>query len=219
MRPTWWGLPLLIGGLAVKSIGAHFYFEWLESVSIIPTVAGVCLMLSGGRLFRRLWPAVVFLVFMIPLPYRVEVSVLHPLQNLATIVTTFALQTLGYAARHAGNVVWIGETPVGIAEACSGLRMLTGFLALAVAIAFVADRERWKRIVLLASALPVALICNITRVTLMGVIHSWTDRSSVHSTLHDVLGWLMPLGAVALLWGELKLLDNLFVEKDTAENT
>jgi exosortase len=214
LHPTWWGLPLLITGLILKFVGGHFYFEWVESVSLIPAVAGVCLMLSGLRLFRSLWPAVVFLLFMMPLPYRVEFSVLQPLQNLATTASTFALQTLGFASRHEGNVVWIGTTPVGVAEACSGLRMLTGFCALAVAAAFVVDRERWKRICLLLSAIPVALICNIFRVTLMGVVHAVTDDSGIHSTLHDVLGWLMPVGAVTLLWGELWMMDCLFVVDD-----
>jgi exosortase len=214
LDPSWWGLPLLMTGLLLKFVGGQFYFESLEAVSLIPVAAGVCLMLTGLRLFRSLWPAIVFLLFMMPLPYRLEVGVLQPLQNLATTTSTFALQTLGFASRHEGNVVWIGKTPVGIAEACSGLRMLTGFVALAVAAAFVVERERWQRIVLLMSAVPVALICNVCRVTLMGLVHATTDNSTTQDALHDALGWLMPLGAVALLWAELLMMDRLFVVDD-----
>jgi len=217
LEPSWWGLPLLMTGLLLKFVGGQFYFESLEAVSLIPVAAGACLMLTGLQLFRSLWPAIVFLLFMMPLPYRLEVGVLQPLQNLATTASTFALQTLGFASRHEGNVVWIGKTPVGVAEACSGLRMLTGFVALAVAAAFVVDRERWKRIVLLLSAVPVALICNICRVTLMGLVHAATDSSTIQDALHDVLGWLMPLGAVALLWAELLMMDCLFIVDDAAQ--
>jgi len=214
LAPSWWGLPLLVTGLLLKLVGGFYYFESLEAVSLIPAASGACLMLAGGRLFQSLWPAIVFLLFMMPLPYRLEVGVLQPLQNLATSVSTFALQTLGFASRHEGNVVWIGTTPVGVAEACSGLRMLTGFAALAAAAAFVVERERWKRIVLLLSALPVALICNVCRVTLMGLVHAVTENSDIHGMLHDVLGWLMPLGAAALLWAELLMLDCLFIADD-----
>ena len=219
LNPSWWGLPMLVTGLLLKLVGRFYYFESLEAVSLIPVAAGACLMLAGVRLFRSLWPAIVFLLFMMPLPYRLEVGVLQPLQNLATTVSTFALQTLGFASRHEGNVVWIGRTPVGVAEACSGLRMLTGFAALAAAAAFVIERERWKRIVLLSSAVPVALICNVCRVTLMGLVHSATENSDIHGMLHDVLGWLMPLGAVALLWAELLMLDCLLIVDDEPSET
>jgi len=219
LRPTWWGIPVLVVGLTLKLTSQHFYFEWLESISLIPVTAGACLMLTGFSLFRLLWPAIAFLIFMMPLPYRIEVEIVHPLQNMATTVSTFALQTLGYAARHEGNVVWIGATPVGIAEACSGLRMLTGFVALAVAAVLVTEKESWKRGCLLASAVPVALICNVVRVTLMGIAHSTTTDAEFHAVLHDVLGWLMPLGAVGLLWLELWILDRLLVAEETDSAT
>lgn len=221
VAPSWWGLPLLVVGLLLKLVGVLLYFESLQAVSLIPVTAGVCLMLTGLRLFRSLWPAIVFLLFMMPLPYRLEVGVLQPLQNLATTASTFALQTLGFASRQEGNVVWIEGTPVGIAEACSGLRMLTGFAALAAAAAFVVDRERWKRIVLLVSAVPVALICNICRVTLMGLVHTATENTDLQGMLHDVLGWLMPLGAATLLWAQLLMMDCLFIvdDDDTPEES
>lgn len=212
LRPTWLGLPMLLAGLSVKLLAKMYYFEWLEAASLIPVLAGALLMLTGPRLFRSLWPAAAFLIFMMPLPYRAESAILQPLQNLATTVATFALQTIGFAARNEGNVVWIGSTPVGVAEACSGLRMLTGFVALAVAVAFVVERELWKRLMLLLFAVPIGIACNVARVTLMGIVHRVTESSATHDTLHDVLGWLMPVGAACLLWSVLRLLDSLWID-------
>lgn len=218
LRPTWQGLPLLVIGVCLRQWASYFYYEWLEWISLVPTVAGACWMVTGWPLFRHLLPAITFLVFMIPLPYRFEVAVLQPLQNMATRVATVSLQTLGFMARAQGNVVWIGETAVGVAQACSGLRMLTGFLALAVAVVLIVEREVWKRAVLLLSAVPVALICNVVRVTTMGIVHSATSSETLQTQLHDGLGWAMPLMAAGLLWGELKLLDALLIMPDeTAE--
>jgi exosortase len=217
-NPSWAGLPLLAAGLTFKFFGSHFYFEFIEAVSLIPTLAGTALMLTGRQLFKSLWPAIVFLIFMMPLPYQLEMLVLQPLQNMATTASTFSLQTLGFSARHEGNVVWIGTTPVGIAEACSGLRMLTGFVALAAAASFVVATERWKRLCLLLSAIPVALVCNVVRVTTMGIVHAVTESSSTHSILHDLLGWLMPVGAAVLIWGELFLLDQLLITEDEVQS-
>jgi exosortase len=169
-QPSWLGLPLLATALGMRLWGGWFYFDWLEWISLIPAVAGVCVMTLGTKAFRFAWPSIGFLVFMIPLPYRLEVSLLQPLQNFATQCATFVLQTLGLAASSQGNVVWIGETAVGVAQACSGLRMLTVFVALATALALIVERGGFDRTMILASAIPIAIVCNVIRVTVTAIV-------------------------------------------------
>lgn len=217
LQPSWLGLPLLAVGLGLRLWGAWFYFEWLEWISLIPSVAGVCLMTCGTKTFRHTWPSIAFLVFMIPLPWRLEVSLLQPLQNCATECATFLLQTLGFASSSQGNVVWIGETAVGVAQACSGLRMLTVFVALATAIAVIVERGLFDRAVILLSAVPVAIVCNVFRVTVLAVVFTSIPDETIRSTSHDALGWAMPLLGLMILWGELKLIDALFVPVEADE--
>ena len=83
---------------ALYLAGAYFYFEWFSLVSLIPALAGIGLLSGGGNFLRWAWPGLAFLVFMLPLPYRVETALAHPLRSLATIVSTYALQTLGLPA-------------------------------------------------------------------------------------------------------------------------
>lgn len=213
LRPDWRGLPLMMAGLAMRHWAAACYFEWIEWVSLVPVAAGVCLTVAGVRVFRHTWTSIAFLVFMIPLPYRIEVLILPPLQNLATEIATFTLQTLGLVARAEGNVVWIGDTAVGIAQACSGLRMLTGFVALSVAVSLAAETEWWKKMLIIASAIPVALICNAARVTVTGFVYSSTSDEAIRNSVHDWLGLAMPALGLALLWGERCFLDALIVEE------
>jgi exosortase len=210
-QPSWLGLPLLAVGLGMRLWGGWFYFEWLEWMSLIPAVAGVCLATLGTKTFRFVWPSIAFLVFMIPLPYRLEVSLLQPLQNFATQCATLVLQTLGLAASAQGNVVWIGETAVGVAQACSGLRMLTVFVALATALAMIVERGWFDRVAILATAIPIAIVCNVFRVTVTAVVFTSVSDDGFRTSFHDWLGWGMPLLGMAMLWGELKLLDVLFV--------
>ena len=210
-QPSWLGLPLLAMALGMRLWGAWFYFEWLEWISLIPAVAGVCLATLGTKTFRFAWPSIAFLVFMIPLPYRLEVSLLQPLQNFATQCATFVLQTLGLAASSQGNVVWIGETAVGVAQACSGLRMLTVFVALATALAMIVERGQCDRVAILASAIPIAIACNVFRVSVAAVVFTSVSDEEFCTSFHDWLGWGMPLLGVLMLWGELKLIDVLFL--------
>ena len=63
-----------------------------------------------------------------------------PLQWLATLASTFTLQTLGFMAFAEGNVIQLNDAKIGVVEACSGLSMVITFIALSVGMALVVDR-------------------------------------------------------------------------------
>ncbi len=97
-RSSWGGVVLIGGAIALRMAGTYIYFDWLQTVSLLPAVAGLFVVVWGWSSLRWAWPAIVFLVFMVPLPFRVEGALAHPLQRIATKVSTFALQTLGFPA-------------------------------------------------------------------------------------------------------------------------
>jgi exosortase/archaeosortase family protein len=65
-----------------------------------------------------------------------------------------------------------------IADACSGLRMLTIFCALAVAMVFLIERPWWDKFIILLSAVPIALVVNIVRFTVTGLLYMWVGPDS-----------------------------------------
>src|SRR5262249_45654671 len=83
--PSWWGAPLLAMGLGLRLVAAYFHYPWFDAISLLPCLAGLCLMLGGRVAFRWAWPAIGFLGFMIPLPHRLSVALAGPLQSLATV--------------------------------------------------------------------------------------------------------------------------------------
>src|SRR6185369_16170703 len=115
---TIWGLGFLLAGLVLRYLGSLIYLDRLSAVSLLPSLAGIFLLWGGWSALHWAWPAIAFLVFMVPLPHRVEVGLALPLQRIATISSTFVLQTLGFAAYNEGNVIRIGENVrIGIVEA------------------------------------------------------------------------------------------------------
>jgi exosortase len=204
---SWWGLPVLLAGLALRFAGTYVYFDWLSAAALLPCLAGLALLLGGGRALRWAWPAVAFLAFMIPLPFRVETALALPLQKLATVASTFVLQTLGFMAFQEGTVIRMGEVRIGVVEACSGLSMLLIFAALATAIVLVSRRPRLDKAVILLSAIPVALAANILRITVTGVLHKLAGQRLADLVFHDLAGWLMMPLALGMIWVELRLLD------------
>jgi exosortase len=208
--PSWGGLLLLLPGVALRFCGAYFYFPSIEDFSLLPSLAGLCVLLGGWAALRWAWPAVAFLAFMLPLPYQVELFLAHPLRHVATVASTYLLQLFGFPALSEGNIILIEDLRLGVIDACSGLGMLVTFFALSTAVAFIVQRGKFDRAVLVVSAVPIALAANILRITATATAHA-TAGASVGAALHDLSGWLMMPLALGLLWLELLFLDNLFV--------
>jgi exosortase len=212
VQASWLGWPVLALGLALRLVGGFYYFVWFDDVALLPTLAGLVLLLGGGRLWAWAWPGIAFLAFMVPLPHRVSVALAGPLQNFATATSTFALQTLGFPALAEGNVIRLNEVEIGIVEACSGLRMLVIFFALSTAVALLIRRPLWERLVVLFSAVPIALVVNVLRITVTGILFETVGGAWANAVFHDLAGWLMMPLALAALAGELQLLKRLFLE-------
>jgi exosortase len=210
-RPSWWGLPLLLFGLAMRFGGVFVEFQWLAAAALLPCLAAACLLAGGWPVLRWAWPAIGFLIFMVPLPFTIEVGLSHPLQRIGTIVSTFTLQTLGVAAYAEGNIIVMGETRIGVVEACSGLSMLMIFFALSTAVTLLSRRSPLERTVIFLSAVPIALASNIIRIVATAILHKIAGRELADLVFHDLAGWLMMPLALGMLWLIMRLLDWLLV--------
>jgi exosortase len=206
------GLSLLLTSVGLRMAGAKLYYEWFDGISLVPCVAGLVVLAGGLPLARAVWPAVAYLVFLVPLPFRLEAMLGGPLQSVATSASTFGLQTFGFPATAEGNVIVIGESRIGVAEACSGLRMLVVFFATTAVVALCSRKPLWERAVVLASAIPIAITCNVIRITATGVLFETVSKEAGKLVLHDFAGWLMMLLAMGFLKFELWYLSHLLVD-------
>lgn len=211
---SWTGLILLAAALLLRWAGARFYLDWLDAVSLLPCLAGICLVSFGGRIFRWALPVIAFLIFMVPLPYRVETAIQYPLRRAGTVGGVYAMQTIGIPAVSHGNNIIIKEEQIGVAEACSGLNMLMVFLALTSAAAMISRRPMWERIVVCLSGVPIAIISNVARISATGVLYAMDKSDLAREAFHASAGWLMMPFAFALLCAELWLLSRLIIIED-----
>jgi exosortase len=118
---------------------------------------------------------------------------------------------LGYLVVRQGNVINVENTSVAVAEACSGLRMLTAFVIVAAVVALLSRRPRWQKAVILLSSVAVAMLCNILRLTATAVAFTKGWGAWAEQWFHDFGGVAMMPLALAALAGELWLMDQLFV--------
>ncbi|MDK1030901.1 MAG: exosortase/archaeosortase family protein [Planctomycetia bacterium] len=173
IQPCWWGLSLVGFGLVVRLAGVSSMFGFIAQVSIIFVLAGMIMYLLGWHVIRIAWVPVGYLVLGIPWPVRVYDAIAQPLQRMAAIITELALSSIGIAVERSGNMLDLIEMgalgKLEVTGQCSGLRLLTAFVALGVLIAFIAKRAPWERIAIVFSTVPIALFCNSVRVLWMAL--------------------------------------------------
>jgi exosortase len=207
-----------LAAAAVLRYLATLNFEYFDGIALVLTVTGLVMLAGGMKALAWAWPGAAFLLFMLPLPYSVEHAVAGPLQRVATLCTTYIMQTIGLPALAEGNVIVLGAGKINIERACSGLSMLLIFFALATAMAILVRRPLLDRLVILASAPPIAILANVVRLTVTALIQEYVSPQAAAS-FHDSFwaGLLMMVFALALVWLELGFLALLFPETEVEE--
>ncbi len=215
LHPCWWGgLALLLLAQAGRTYGLLFMFESAQRYSLMLAIAGLVLLVAGWQVFRRMLWILLLLFLMVPLPGRVHNLIGGPLQNMATSGSVFLLEAFGVRVSQQGNIVMLnGSTPLAIAEACSGLRMLTAFIIVAGFVAYMVKRPRWQKAVVLASSVPVGVICNIARIFATAALTLCVSAEVAQKFFHDFAGLVMMPVAVSLMFGVLWLMAKLVVSE------
>lgn len=212
------GLGILAAGILMRVVATRATQYSFDAWSLFPSYIGIFVMVGGLPTLRWAAPSVLFLFFMMPIPK--EKALTMPLQQLASMLSSYLLVTLGVDAFRNGTQITFGfsEEAMNVAEQCSGLRMLTIFSGLAVALALLSrTRPWWERILIVLSALPIAVIANVIRITLTGLLFNMgVDSPLLHTVFHDAPGLIMMPIAIGLLYLEFKILSNIVIEEDTA---
>jgi exosortase len=208
------GVILIFLGILLRCTGIYTRTISLEAVAVIPGIAGIFLLFFGWKGVHWGWPSVMFLIFMVPIPGPLGGLLSSKLQSIATFGSTFVLQTMGVPAVSEGNTIWLSETQVGVAEACSGLRMMTSFFALSAAVALLIERPLWEKLLILMSAPAIAVMSNVLRIAATAMAYETGNEEMAKLIFHDLAGWLMmPLGLL-FLYAELYLLSKIFETTD-----
>lgn len=214
---SWWGLLLIGVAAGMRWVASYYFYPLLDAPSLLFCLAGVVVILGGWQALRWSWPAIAYLMFMIPLPGVIASALSSPLQKVATVSSTWLLQTFGLPAVARGHVISLTNAQIGVVEACSGLRMLMLFTAITVGASFLIERPLWEKIFVAISALAIALITNIFRITVTAFLHEYVGKELAEKVFHDLAGWLMMPAATLLLMLELHVLSKLLIPPEQSK--
>jgi exosortase len=186
LRPSAWGVALLLAGAAMHLAGVLGVGLFASSVALLISAAGAVVCLGGFGLLRSWTFPFLLALFMLPKLAIVYNQVTLPLQLMASKLAAVMLTTSGVGVIREGNILDVHGHRVAVAEACNGIRFLLPLGFVAVLFAYLADPKPWMRVAVLAATIPLAIVSNAFRVA----ASAWKPALD-SGTPHQVLGWVI----------------------------
>ena len=195
-----WGLLFVAWGMLQLWLGTLGVELFLQRTSFLIVVFGLVLFYGGRKVVRILGLPLFLLLFMVPIPGIAYKQITFPLQLLASGLAESVLDLLGYMVIRDGNVLELAGQTLSVVEACSGLRALHSLAFFSLSYAYLFDSRPWVRWFLLACAVPVAIVANMSRVVMTGVVGE-RNPELAQGVYHTLSGWILFVIAIALLAG------------------
>jgi exosortase len=147
------------------------------------------------------------------LPARLTADLALPLQRLATTLSCSLLRLSGLWVLAEGNTIIVDSSRLEVAQQCNGLSMLMCMAATVAATSILVPMPIWKRVVLLVSFIPIAILANVLRIAATAWCYHRLGAEIGGRFAHDAAGWLMMPTALVLVGIELAWLSWLVVEE------
>lgn len=178
---SWWGLALLLLGLAGYAMMTWpFSFGYPRDLCIIVTLAGAILAAGGRKLLKHSLPILLLLALSIPISARIFSRLIITPDTMTLRLTQFMLDQLPGV-----NVILEGPDLrfttsartgiIAMGEPHRGASLLQAYLAIGVFIVFVRIRPAWQVLVMCIVALPITLLANWLRILTWGLMTLYTE--------------------------------------------
>ena len=208
-RDRWPGPILVLLALLGLIVGEISTIYTVIQYAFILALYGVVVSFLGWRNVMKLKGPLLLLLLMVPLPEFLYKNLSASLQLISSSIGVWLIRLLGISVYLEGNVIDLGSYKLQVVDACSGLRYLFPLLALGFIVASLVNISFWKRAVLVASTIPIAILTNSVRIGVVGIMVEYWGQSMAEGFLHDFEGWAIFMTSFAILMFELWLLSRI----------
>ncbi|RLB12954.1 MAG: exosortase [Deltaproteobacteria bacterium] len=200
VQPSNLGLIILLAGLIIffiANIGAELF---TMRFSMLIIIWGLIIFLLGLEFAKATLLPVLYLIFMIPLPAIIWNKIAFPLKLFVTKMAIGTITLLHIPAYREGNIIHLSNTTLQVVDACSGMRSLASLLALSAAFAFITRHSKTKKWILFISAVPIAVLLNIFRLSATAMLAQHYGPQVAQGFLHELSGIVVFMIAMAILY-------------------
>ena len=230
-----WGTAAVVCALFALWAGIAGAELYTQRLSLILILAGTIVYFWGFTLLRMLLVPLGLLFLAMPIPAIVFNKIAFPLQLFASRCAVWSMSVLGIPVLRQGNIIELkplnsfDTKKLEVVEACSGIRSLMTLVTLAVVFAYfthspantnggngsgpaqrfgwLKDYWFWRAVIIVASAVPIAILTNAFRVSGTGVLAHYYGTEVADGFFHSFSGWAIYIVAFILLFGIGMILD------------
>ncbi len=202
-----WGGVLLCASLLLYIISFAGGIAFIARITMVSSLIGLVAFTYGNRFVQSLMFPLLFLLFMVPVPQTLIGIVALPLQLFATTISAAIIKALSIPVYQDGNMLYFVQTQLEVAEACSGIRSIVSLTMLSVIFIHVMQQGWQRKLIMLLSAIPLAIVANIIRVSGTGILAHFYGDKAARSFLHESSGLLVFVFGFVVLSVEFFLLN------------
>jgi exosortase C (VPDSG-CTERM-specific) len=191
-------LPLAIVSLAA-GLGVLGFTYWLDLAGLAPTHNGrlglltlsfLCCLAAGGFFFLgRTWMRaaafpLAYLIFMVPMPDAMADALERASIAASAEVANLLFHISGTPFLRAGNIFQLPNITIEVAQECSGIRSSWVLFMTSILAANLFLKTPWRRFVLVAFIIPLAILRNGFRILVIGLLCVNIGPQMIHSVIH-----------------------------------
>lgn len=178
------GLLVVAAALATYLAGERIGIHAVSGLAVSPLLFGAVVFLWGWRAGRVLAFPIGFLAFGLGVFRGLLDSVGFALQTITAAGATALAQTIGVGVVRDGLVLSSNHFAFIVAETCSGMSSLVSLLALAALWTYAARGSLPRRLVVVASVVPLTIAANSVRVALVLLVANTFGQDAALGFFH-----------------------------------
>ncbi len=202
-QPAWTALMVALLALLMYFVGELSAIYLLIHYSFIILLFALSLALVGWSGTRLTFAPIALLVFAVPIPYFLEAAITSKLQLVSSMLGVRLIRFCNIPVFRDGNLIDLGVFKLEVIEACSGLTYLFPLLGFGAICAYLYHTDTWKRIVIILSTVPIAILLNSFRIGMIGLLVKFFGGDQAQGFLHDFEGFAVFMVCVAILFLEM----------------
>jgi exosortase len=176
------------------------------TLAIVLLWLGGFLLCYGAAAWRRAAFSLLFLLLMVPLPQAVLERSIYLLQQGSTEIAFLLFKAVGVPVLRQGFILAVPSVTIEVAKECSGIRSSVALFITCLLAAHLFLRTRWRMLLLVLLAFPLAIVKNGIRITTLTLLSIYVDQGFLTGRLHHEGGFVFFFLALAILFPVLLLL-------------
>jgi exosortase len=189
---SWIAASLLTLAFPLYIIGAAFDIVTCQALGLYLVGLAMLQTRFGVRALLATWFPLLYLGFTVPPPSHLVAYLTLPLKQFVAYVSTTALSETGLPVTDQGVTITVAQYQLLVENACSGMNSLIGLTAISLLYIYLVRRSSpIYALMLVGLVIPIAIVANIIRITIIILITYAFGDEVGQSFIHEAAGLVL----------------------------